>query len=289
MTGILALTMGMLVAVGMAGFTFNNFLYQRAHAQSTADAVAIQFAGSINQGDRVGQLNELECASRELIYVTRQQLRKCQDEEYDFLAPLTQQLLAESRGGQQIVERERRNQIHHIGKDIQKVASAHNYAAAGQAAFSIPWLQIQDLRITRIDVGYIENIESNVKNLDVIDGLAEFDGRQGYFDRATNLYRANINAALPDADGDLPFKLSSLPAYVEETCSPARNTNPGVFVSTATIFDNGHPILAGIDQIPNAVQVTYALNTAVGLRDRFESDVTVVSTGITNGAIAGVD
>jgi hypothetical protein len=288
MVSVVALTMGMLVALGMAGFTFNNFLFQRAHAQAKADALAIKLAAEINEGDRVGQLNELECASRELVYVSRQQVKKCQqDEEYDFLSPLCQQLLAESRYGHEIVERERQNQINLIDRDIQREASDHNCAASGQLAFSIPWLQIQDLRIMRVDVGHIENIESNVKDLSALEDLSDFDMRRGYVDRVTNLYRANINASLPDADGDLCFKLSSLPSYVEETCAPARNTNQGVFVRTGTIFNDGHAVLASIDQVPNAVQITYALNTTVGLRDRLESDVTVISTGITNGAIAG--
>jgi hypothetical protein len=288
MLTVVTLTMGMIVAIGMAGFTFNNLLFQRAHAECQADALAVQLAGDINQGDRVGQMNELESSSRELIYVSRQQIKRCsEDEEFDFLSPLCQQLVAEARGGHKLLEMERRNLARHIEKDIHRAALDHNRAAAGHKAFSIPWLQIAEPQIVRIDVGYVDNIESNVRSLASIDELADFDDRRGYIDHLTKLYKGNINASLPDIDSDLCFKLSSLPAYVEQTCSPARNINSEVFIPMTTAFNNGYPVLAKLDQIPNAVQVTCSLGTTLHLRDKMEADLYLLSSGVTNGAIAG--
>src|SRR5438128_7967466 len=72
---LMALTMAIIFALVMTGLTFNCFLFQCTHAQCEADAVALRLASEINKGDRVGQLNELEECSRELVYVSRKDLK----------------------------------------------------------------------------------------------------------------------------------------------------------------------------------------------------------------------
>jgi hypothetical protein len=284
-----SLAIGFVVTVGMAGVTFNTLLFQRGHAEAQADAMALRMAADINQADRVGQINELQAASRELIYSARLQSKQCADEEYDFLSPLCQQLLFEARDGQHLVDAERRSLTQRINRDIQKMAVAHNFSASAGKAFAMPWLRMDNLQVQRIQVGYIDNIESNIKDFGAIEELDDFDRRRGYLDGGTDFYRGNIDARLPDSDSDLCFKFSSLAACVEETSSPARNTNPGVFIPLATILDNGEPKLCSAEQIPNAVQITCSINTAVGMRDKLEAQLGLVSTGVTNGATAGAE
>jgi hypothetical protein len=289
MLTFVTLTMGMIIAVAIGGLTLKTFLLQRSHGQCEADAMAVRLAAEINDGDRVAQINELEESSRELIYVSSKQLKQCMEEDYSFLTPLCQQLLAEDRAGHALLEHERQNLLRLIPSNIQKTAREYNTAASQNLAFAIPWLRINCPKIQRIDVGYIENVESNVKNLDALEELADFDRRQGYIDRPSNLYMANINACLPEDGSNLSFNISSLPAYVEKTCAPARNVNPDVFVRTDTIFTDGQPALPSIKQIPNAIQIFYSMNTAVVLQDKLESDVSLISTGVTNGGMAGSD
>jgi len=287
MLTVVSLTIGLIVAVGMSGLTFNSLLFQHRRAQGEADTLAINLAGKINEGDRVGQLNELEECSRELLYVNGKELKQCSDEDYSFLTPLCEQLMTEARAGHQLLDRERTNQMSLLTKRVQETASSYNSSAYQHMTMTLPWLKTREPKVSRVDVGYIYNVESNVISLDAIKELSEFDRQKGYIDRTTRLYKGNINASLPDSGGDLKFPFSSLPAYVEATCSPARNTNPDVFVRSGTIFSEEGGTLDAVEQIPNAVQVSYSLKASMGPRQDFATALSLVSTGATNGAIAG--
>lgn len=283
---VVTLTMGIVVAIGIAGFTFNSFLFHCRREQYEADAMAVCLAGEINKDDRVGQLNEFEQCSRELMYVLRQDLKHCSDEDYSFLAPLCRQLLSQARSNHKLLERERQNQICLFSNRMQEDSLRYNSAARQETTFRLPWLQIAKPEVVQIDVGYIDNVESNVKSPEAIEELTDFDRRKGFIDTTTKLYRGNINAFLPDEDNDLSFNISSLPAYVAQTCSPVRNTNPNVFIRTGTIFSNGETMLGSIDHIPTAVQVFYSMNVSLDLQHQYKNAVNLVSTGATNGAVA---
>lgn len=287
MLTVVSLTTGMTVAVTVAGLTFNSFLFQCGRVQSKADAIALQLAGKINAGDRVGQINELEQCSRELVYISRQELKRCEHDDFSFLTPVCQQLMYEAEAGHRLVESERKNQIQRIEMDLRQAADKYNTASSGCMGLNLPWLQTCEPEIVRIDVGYIDNVESNVKSLDAIKELAEIDRQRGYVDRTTRLYKANIDAGLPEETDS--FKISGLPAYVEKTCAPARNTNPDVFVSTGTVFPTKMSGNGKIEQIPNAIQIVLDMNARFGLNDMHQAEVGLVSTAATNGAIAGSD
>ncbi len=289
MLTVVALTMGLIVAVVMIGLTFDNFMYQCGHAQQEADIAALRMATEINKGDRVAQLNELEECSRELLYKSRYDYKTSMSGENGFLTPLCHQLLHEARSGAVHLENERVNLKHQITKDIQISALDYNASVNKGFAAILPWLRIRQPRIVRIDVGYNYNLESNVKHLGVIDRLSDFDRAHGYFDRRSNLYRSNIDLYLPDGDNDLKFTMAPLAACINGVSTPARNSNPDIFDRTGTVFDNGPSDNDSIQNIPTAVQVFYSINASVGLPHKLESDVSLVSTGITNGAVAGSD
>jgi hypothetical protein len=289
MLAIVALTMAVIIGVSVIGFIFNSFLFQRNRSQYQVDALAVQLAGKINDGDRVGQINELEECSRELVYVSRQDLDSCAEDELEFLSPLCQQLLDEAHEGQQLVENERQNQTGIILNDIRQITNHYNDIAAKANGFTLPWIQTREPEIYRIDVGSIVNIESNVRSLPALSDLADFDRRQKYIAGASNLFHGNIIARLPDLDSDLKFKFSGLPAYVSGTCSPPRNTNAEVFRRTATIFANGRTEPSNLEQIPNALQIFCTMDTSIGSPSDNHTKVDLVSTATTNGAIAGSD
>lgn len=278
-------TMAIIVAVSSGIFAYNWFLFQYAQAQSKGDELAASLASVINAGDRVGQINDLEECSRELVYTSRDAYEKCDQEGLQFLDSLCYQLVDEARSGQSLVEQERKNQIHLITSELSDAATKYNSSSAANSNFNFLGLRTSEPRIEGIAVGYVRTTESNVKTLDTIMELANFDRQRDYIDNASKLYRANINARLPE-DTDLSYNLSSLPACVDGSCAPARNANPDAFMQTSTIFGNGHGLPKSYpDQIPTGVQVYYSMDVCLGRNLRGIIDLS--STGITNGALAG--
>ena len=282
---LVSLSILLITAVFLLAFSFNSLLFKRTSSQYKIDAMALSLASLINAGDRVGQVNELEASSRELVYVSRRRVDDCLAQDVSFMAPLCMQLLDEARAGQVQVERERRNLVAVTARELQEQSLRHNAASTSNGPFSLAWMQASEPTIVRVDIGRLTNIESNVTSLDVLSELSEFDCAQGYVQPATKLFKADTNARLPAPDGDLDFKLSGLPACVDGTCSPARNVNSQVFKASGTVFENGGARSFAVEQIPNAVQVFGSMDTALGGTQKYQASVTLVSTATTNGAI----
>jgi hypothetical protein len=282
---LVVLTMGLLIALCMMAFSFNGFLYRNGQAQYGIDALSMSLASSINEGDRVGQINELVAASRELVYTSRSQFEQCTEQEERTMESLCNQLLDEARTGQQLVEAERKNQAQIIVADLQNAAARHNQSAHG--TFNLAWLSTEEPVIERIDIGSIQGVESSVQTTPVINKLYEYDKQTGLVNAKNYLYRANVNAKLPAGDTDLDFKLSSLPAYIDDTSAPARNTNADVFMPAICIFNHGQKLPCKIDQIPGAVQVTCSMATALGQNDFHKASVGITSTAVATGAMVG--
>lgn len=282
---LIALATGLIIAVGVIGFIFNSFIFGCTRAQYYVDALALSMATTINAGDRVGQINHLEGCSRELVFESRANFERCNEQDIEVLKPLCFRLLEEARDGQQLVEHERRNQITLISKELQRIASDHNKAAARQGGIlDIRWLQASQPQIETVLVGQLGNTESSVLHESFIPELADFDMSQGYIDKDTNLFKGNVDAKLPD-DDELHFYISRLPAYVKGTCAPARNTNADVFAAPSVIFKDRKPAIIAVSHIPNAVQIICTMNTQIGTGN--EGTVRLVSTGVTYGATAG--
>ena len=286
---LVVLVMFIITGVSLVGFSFNSLLFKRTTAQHKVDALAISLASAINAGDRVGQINDLEARARELVYVSRQLVTDCNAQELRLLTPVCDQLLEESRAGQRLVEGERRNLMQVITTEIQDTCQRHNSDNANIAAVSLAWLQAREPMIVRVDAGRLANTESNVKGVSLLRELAEFDSRQNYLQPMTGLFKAETNAKLPGPDGDLDFKISALPAFVIDTSSPTRNTNPEVFIRSNTLFDNGIIRSSSLDQIPNAIQVNCAMDTVIGDKRNFQAQLYVTSTATTNGAVMSSD
>jgi hypothetical protein len=287
MLGLVVLTMGLIIAVGVIGFIFNSFLFQRTQAQYKVDALAISLASKINAGNRVGQMNELIDRCRELVYVSSQLQDECSRSGEDFLNPLCQQLVEESHEGQALVERERKNQIQAITTEIQAKTVKYNADTNGDRnALALRWLQTYEPKVVKVELGRIADVQSNVKERQILTELADFDRQQNYVEPTSQLFRANINARLPAADGRLDFKIAALPAYTEKTCTPARNVNSDVFIPYGTIISNGTPAPASLENIPTTVQIVCTMDATVGPDQDHHTAVSINSTGTTNGAFA---
>lgn len=275
---LVAISAGLILAVAMMGFMFNRFLSHRERAQADLDAQALSYASTINQANRVGNLNEMQQASRELVYESREQYDQCQTTDSAFLSPLCYQLLLESREGHALLEKERQNTIETVCSEINQAAQKYNEKNQ-YAAGTFCWPQASGARIDSIHVGTIANTDSNVKNLDAIKELCEFDQSKGYINSGSNLYRANINAKLPN-EGDLDFYMSSLPANIDGVCSPPRNANSESFKQSGTILTEGQAGSHVPSQIPNAVQIQGSIKTS---SSKNVARLELVSTGVTGG------
>jgi hypothetical protein len=279
---LVVLTIGLLIATGLCGITFNRFLGQRTRAQSKIDALALSLAGSINDGNRVAQINHLTEYSRELVYLSRQSYNQCLEQELTLLQPLCFQLVEEARAGNELVENERRNQLKSICLDLQRSCAAYNRVADKTDPLAFLGLSTGEPRIESLYLGSVVDTESNVISSGVIKGLADLDLSGKYVEPKSSLYRANINARLPE-DGDLNFKLSCLPPCVEGSVAPARNANPEAFKAAFPVLMDGTAVnnpAAG--QLPCAVQLVCSMKASLPAAAT-RGFLNLRSTGVTGG------
>lgn len=277
--------LGILVVFALAAFTVNNFLFFRSRAQHQTDSIALSLASKINKNDRVGQMNEFAAHSRELIYSSRERLSDCNTEDLELLRPIAEQLLHEAREGHTLLERERRNLVSQICKEVKESALEQNASLSGMSVFNMGALLTEQAQIERVELGSIKNIASNVKAETVFEKLREFDTTSDHFHKKNGLFRADIDAKLPEFDSDLSFKISSLPANVKGTCSQARNVNPDAFVGKGILIDKSTGQPCQLDFAPTAVQVYSKFPASLGLRNKYHADMTFVSSAATNGAL----
>lgn len=281
---LVSLSMGLIILVAIIGIIFNNLLFQNTRSQDKVDALALSLAQSINAGNRVGQINEMEDRCRELVYVSRQMNTACGPSECGYLQGLCDQLLIDARDGQRLVEAERQNQIALICREVQDAADSYNRNRGTGSAFSLNWLQTFEPRIVDVFVGTIKDINSSVRCQKVFTDLAYHDYMANFLDTDSGLYKAPLNAKLPAVDGDLDFKLTPLPASVNMVTPQPRNTNSDVFVPYGKVVEGGDRRANSIQYIPSAVQVSCAMDALVGPKGSNKVSIGIVSTGITSGA-----
>lgn len=282
---LIVFLLGIFVVFALSAFTVNNFLFLRTRAQDKADHLALLLASKINTGDRVGQMNELQVRSRELIFCSRERIADCHGEELDMLSPIAEQLLNEAREGHTLLERERKNLVSQICKELKESALAHNSSLSELGIFKMGGLLAEAARIERVELGSMKNIPSSARSHTVFDGLNQFDLQQSFSHKTNGLYRANIDAKIPVPDGDLSFKISALAPNVKGTCSPAHCINADVFMRTGILIDHEEGQPCHPDFAPCAVQVHCKMPAALGLKGDYRADLTFVSSAATSGAI----
>lgn len=286
MLTLVALVTVVILAVGLIGILFSTVLSQHSRSQYEVDSLSLSLAKTINAGDRVAQMNQLVARSRELVYTTRQNTIECDQQGLAHLAPLCDQLMNEAYSSQAIVEYERNNQIQIVSKDIVNAAQKYNLSRNTENNSFMPWLKTFEPEVLRVDLGRIDNVQSNVKSLLAIPELADYDRRSGFVDEKSNLYKSNVNARLPSPDDDLTFKFSSLPALIDNTCAPPRIANSDVFKSYGTAIAGSRNVMTRIDQIPQAVTVFTKMDVAFDPEAEDRHSISVSSTGVTGGAVS---
>lgn len=275
------MVIGLVLLACLIGFGFYLLLAQQKKGQHEADNLTLSVAESLNKDDKIGQMNNVVARCRELVFVSRQNANAASEERNQILAPLANQLLDESRSSAQFVEAERKNEIAYITKKARESVERYNLNTHTESTFTLPWFKTYDPHVQDVYLGYIDKVQSNVTNTDVIPELREHDEKQKYFEKGSQLYRGNIDAKLPSPDSDLIFKLSSLPADVEKSVSPPRLTNPEVFVKLAPLFlDSKYTDQRKADQIPSAVEIFADMDVSMKTGNQ---QVRIGSTATTNG------
>jgi hypothetical protein len=284
MLSMTILCVGLVLFVCIVGFAFYMLLSEQQREQTAADNVALSIAKTMNEGDKIGELNNLVELNRELVYTSRLVSDATMSRDLYFCSPLAQQLLDEARSSNSDIDKARQDQIAQLRKTIRYTVDNYNLHTRSGAALMLPWWQSYDPQVVQVTCGYIDGVSSNVLHNDVFPDLNDWDKdhREVYVQKKSNLYLGNINAKLPDQDNDVPFNLCSLPAPVETTIAPARLCNPEVFKPTGDIFADSKYPSTKILQIPCAVQVK-AVMEVNGASNR--GKVLVGSVAAANGAI----
>ena len=275
------LCVGLLLAVCMIGFAFYLLLSEQKRGQTEADKLALEISKSMNENDRIGQINNLVVRNRELVYASRLTANTTVNSNLSFCAPLAQQLLDEASSGSVEIDKERKTQITLQQKRIKDIVERYNMHTQNVATFSLPWWKTYGLQVFQVNGGSLRDVQSNVEHTEIYDDLNIEDRRAKYVQPGSNLYMGNINAKLPTPDNNLDFKITSLPAPVEKLIAPARLANPEIFHFGHLFFDNGKAVMQSFDQIPTAVQVVGRMD--VQMREGNQR-VQIGSTALTNGA-----
>jgi len=270
----------------MVGFAFYMLLTEQKHGQSQTDQLALGIAKTLNEQDRIGDVNQLIVRNRELVYTSRMMMSTCDNSFLAFASPLASQLLNEAVTSNVQIDKERRNQMGLMKKHIADVVDQYNTHQGTAAHLSLPWWKSYEMQVVQINCGSINDVQSNVLHSEIYDDLTDIDKRKRYFQPKSNLYMGNINAKLENPDTGIDFKIASLPAAVEKAIAPPRLTNPEAFKFANQVVDDGKLVNQSFDQIPSAVQVLGHMDVTMR-NDR--NTVQVGSTAICNGAEPPLD
>lgn len=259
------ISIGVILAGSFAGLamSFNRL-------QTSADELALAGARKVNENDRSGQMNNMIARSRQLVFLSREQHDKTQAQMHN-LDFLSEQLLEESRDGAAFLENERKT-LRALNQQEAVEAINHKYEQLKNShSLVLPWLRVQPPLTPVVKFGYISDVQSNVGELKAFEMLESHDESNSVVQDHSDLYKKNINAKLPGADGDLHFKLSSLPAPVDGNVPPARCT-------LAQVFRNDLD-----DQLQSAVQVELKLDVETMLGASAGSQLKSIGTACATG------
>lgn len=282
MIGMVALVGGILILACVVGFCFYMLIQEQNKGELKAEQTAVDMAKILNEGDRVGQLNNVVARSRELVYLSRLSENQAAQKKLDNWEPLARFLVDEARAGSVLVEAERKNQIEVSRKNIKFFIDKYNLNTKNDPTFRMPFFHTWDAEINDATLGSVAKCESNVLNTDIYPELREYDEQQRYFQKGSNLYMGNINARLPVPDNDLDFKLASLPAPVEKTIAPARLINGSVFKPGAEVYKDLKTINKPMEHIPTAVSIIERIWVTAMSSD--EQQMAVGAAASANGA-----
>lgn len=255
-----------LVCLGIVGFVFILFLIDvlwlhlvSEKEMTTAEKIALSVATELNKDDRIGQVNFTLARSRELLFCCRESQARA-EQHHENLKPLAEYLVNKARNNARLISED----SHHLRKlrfdDACAIALATMANSNGPNAAKIPGMRTSKAKLVSLELGYVEDMESNLLPPVGNDLLLEYDKGAGFIDEKTNLYKGGINLKLPDDDSDLEYRICRVGAPIQNTVAPPRLALAKVFKPMLfAIKDGGKLSSEGGDYFPSAVSVSLAV------------------------------
>jgi len=252
------------------GYSFAGLYFVNNRLQTSADEIALAGAKKLNDRDRIGQMNNMVARCRQLVYSSRQDYEETK-KVFPDLENFAEPLLTEARDSAGLLEKERQR-VSSLAETEAMTAMRQRFDDVKTTyAMTLPWMKVDEPQLRDLKVGRVDDVESNVEELKHFGDLDKNDVAQGYVldlqAPAMRLYKGELpdGMRLPGDDNDLVFKLSSLPAPVDNTIAPARVMLP----------NRVEPATAG--NAPSAARVSLRLKVETGLG--FSSGGVLHSTG----------
>ncbi len=259
MLAMVALVGGIVVVVLLAGFILQMLFLSHQHERTDSDECALSLAHTLNDRDRLGQMNTLVERSRELVYASRTAYQGCAADESDRnLEDLSRLLHEDSRASAQLVELGRQTMTEQVIADLTLCAKVSQKKLKGKTKTSLGWLTISPAKLVRVEYGFTKDVLSNVVTTEAFDDLLRSDKKNGYLDSSGRVFVGNINARLPAPDNDLNFKMCSLASPFGRATSPPRLTANSMFTTKAVLYDGQDNPITRPEQLPSALKVELA-------------------------------
>lgn len=277
---IMIMIAGVIIVAVLVIMTVHFVFFAEKRVQGESDDIALRLARQLNQNDNAGFLNNIMCYSRESVFNSRKTYDIIKDRA-EQLEPLARQLQTDARDGALLVEQERQALMRHTVAELRK--NIEDASKEGRNSVTLPWASYAPPEIKTVEIGYINEVESNAEGPTGNDELLSFDKSTGNL-TASNFYKANRNLALPDADADLNFKLSSLPAPIKDTISPPRLAGPKAFKMQYELLKDGKFVNPTPEYLPSAARIGVLSTVKISIGKENQSTVPVWSTGVACGA-----
>ncbi len=277
---IIIMIAALIIVAMLVIFTVHFVFFAQKRIQTESDELALRLARKLNEQDHAGFINNLTMYSRESVFNSRvtNDTIKANAEQ---LEPLARQLLNETREGAALVNEGRQSLIKYTVSELKKDIEDNSKNA--RPAVALPWASYSSPEIMTLQVGSIKDVESNVESPVGNDDLLSYDKSSGYITPA-NFYRAGKKLSLPDADADLQFKLSSLPAPIKLTISPPRLASPVAFKLDSTLMKEGKFMGSQPDTMPSAAKLELTSTVRVSMGKDTQDTSRVWATGVSCGA-----
>ncbi|MBL8085118.1 MAG: hypothetical protein JNN26_21020 [Candidatus Obscuribacter sp.] len=269
-----SVVMGLLALAVLIGYSYGGLFFEHNRLQASANEIALAGARKFNEMDRIGQMNNMIARNRQLVFSGRQQLDECVSKAPG-LKDLATQLLDESRDSAKTLESQRL-QLAVVARKEAKDAVLNKFVQVqGSYAMFLPWMKVEAPSLSGWQCGRAAKVDSNVEALMAVDDLVDHDKAQDFIvGSGMKLYKHDIDAHLPGSDNDLHFRISSLPAPVKKTISPAR------------IILNGNFETIAADELPSVCRVKLWLNVGTGLGPKAEGTMSCVGTASATGGMS---
>jgi hypothetical protein len=243
-----------------------------------AECFSLTAAQKLDDNDRIGQMNNMESRCRELVYLSRQDELEAGASGCPIYQQMSEELLQESRNSASTLDSEYTTVLTDITEDCRQLLKDPAAAEGSSLTLNLPWLNESDKRPESMALGYARGVDSNVYANTSVAELLQFDRQNNLFADASVIFRGNVDAKLPGADSDLHFRISSLPAPVDQSVTQTHVIDAAKFVKTMSVDQGKQTAMTGY--LPSAVEyVRSAQLTTKHYAGRMQTESVALSHG----------